>query len=75
MIQDDLFLKQKQEKQTVQLATVSEVSDDGVRLLIDGESEPSQMLCRYPASYTPEAGDRVFFQRIGGAMLVLGKIS
>lgn len=75
MIQDNLFLKQTQEKQAVQLATVSEVAADGVRLLIDGESESSQMICRYLASYTPEAGDRVFFQRVGGAMLVLGKIS
>nr|DAD86609.1 MAG TPA: DNA binding protein [Siphoviridae sp. cth2082] len=32
------------------------------------------MVCACLASYTPAAGDRVFFQRVGGAMLVLGKI-
>jgi hypothetical protein len=59
---------------TAALATVTAVQEGGVTLLIDGETEASQMVCACLASYTPAAGDRVFFQRVGGAMLVLGKI-
>jgi hypothetical protein len=59
---------------TAALATVTAVQEGGVTLLIDGETEASQMVCACLASYTPAAGDRMFFQRVGGAMLVLGKI-
>lgn len=74
MIQDDLFRRQKQAQVRPTLATVTSVQEGGVTLLIDGETEPSQMVCACLASYTPAAGDRVFFQRVGGTMLVLGKI-
>lgn len=75
MIPDNLFRTEQQAQQAVQLATVTAVTDTGVQLQIDGEPAASQMDCRCLASYTPTRGDRVFFQRIGGAMLVLGKIS
>lgn len=74
MIQDNLFRKPQQAQARPTLATVTAVQEGGVTLLIDGETEPSQMVCACLASYTPAAGDRVFFQRVGGAMLVLGKI-
>ena len=71
MIQDNLFRKPQQAQAR---PTVTAVQEGGVTLLIDGETEASQMVCACLASYTPAAGDRVFFQRVGGAMLVLGKI-
>lgn len=74
MIPDNLFQTQKQEPVRAQLATVTEVTDGGVTLLIDGEDEASQMACRYLSSYQPVRGDRVYFQRVGGAMLVMGKV-
>ena len=74
MIPDNLFQTQKQEQPRAQLATVMEVTDDGVLLRIDGEDATSQAACRYLSSYQPARGDRVYFQRIGGAMLVLGKV-
>lgn len=74
MIQDNLFRKPKQESTRPTLATVTTVTEGGVTLLIDGETTASQMVCACLASYTPTAGDRVLFQRVGGTMLVLGKI-
>lgn len=74
MIPDNLFQTQKQEPVRAQLATVTEVTDSGVMLLIDGEDEASQTVCRYLSSYQPVRGDRVYFQRVGGAMLVMGKV-
>lgn len=75
MIQDNLFRQQKQESVRPTLATVASVTEDGgVTLLIDGETAASQMVCACLASYSPTAGDRVLFQRVGGTMLVLGKV-
>ena len=74
MIQDNLFRKPQQAQARPTLATVASVEDGGVTLIVDGETEASQMVCACLASYTPAAGDRVLFQRVGGAMLVLGKI-
>ena len=74
MIPQDLFQKEKQEPVRAQLATVTQITDDGVLLLIDGEDEASQTACRYLSSYSPKPGDRVYFQRVGGAMLVMGSV-
>lgn len=74
MIPDNLFQSQKQPEERAQLATVTEVTDGGVMLLIDGENEASRTACRYLSSYQPTRGDRVYFQRVGGAMLVMGKV-
>lgn len=74
MIPQNLFQKEKQEPVRAQLATVTKITDDGVLLLIDGEDEASQTACRYLASYSPKPGDRVYFQRVGGAMLVMGSV-
>lgn len=32
------------------------------------------MIRRYLSSYSPKPGDRVYFQRVGGAMLVMGSV-
>lgn len=74
MIQDNLFRQQKQAETRPTLATVASVEDGGVTLIVDGETAASQMVCACLASYTPTAGDRVLFQRVGGTMLVLGKV-
>lgn len=74
MIPQNLFQKEKQEPVRAQLATVTQITDDWVLLLIDGEDEASQTACRYLSSYQPTRGDRVYFQRVGGAMLVMGKV-
>lgn len=74
MIPDNLFQSQKQPEERAQLATVTAVTEDGVMLLIDGENETSQTACRYLSSYQPVRGDRVYFQRVGGAMLVMGSV-
>lgn len=74
MIPQNLFQKEKQEPVRAQLATVTQITDDGVLLLIDGEDEASQTACRYLSSYSPKPGDRVYFQRVGGAMLVMGSV-
>lgn len=74
MIRDNLFRQQKQTETKPTLATVASVEDGGVTLIVDGETAASQMVCACLASYTPTAGDRVLFQRVGGTMLVLGKV-
>ena len=74
MIPQDLFQKEKQEPVRAQLATVTQVTEDGVMLLIDGENDTGQTACRYLSSYSPKPGDRVYFQRVGGAMLVMGSV-
>lgn len=74
MIQDNLFRQQKPAETKPTLATVASVEADGVTLIVDGETAASQMVCVCLASYTPTAGDRVLFQRVGGTMLVLGKV-
>mgnify|MGYP004574983539 CR=1 FL=1 len=47
MIPQDLFQKEKQEPVRAQLATVTQVTEDGVMLLIDGENDAGQTACRY----------------------------
>lgn len=74
MIPQDLFQKEKQEPVRAQLATVTQVTEDGVMLLVDGENDAGQTACRYLSSYSPKPGDRVYFQRVGGAMLVMGSV-
>lgn len=74
MIPQDLFQKEKQEPVRAQLATVTQVTEDGVMLLIDGENDAGQTAWRYLSSYSPKPGDRVYFQRVGGAMLVMGSV-
>lgn len=74
MIPQDLFQKEKQEPVRAQLATVTQVTEDGVMLLIDGENDAGQTAGRYLSSYSPKPGDRVYFQRVGGAMLVMGSV-
>lgn len=57
MIPQDLFQKEKQEPVRAQLATVTQVTEDGVMLLIDGENDAGQTACRYLSSYSPKPGD------------------
>ena len=74
MIPQNLFQREKQEPVRPQLATVTQVTEDGVMLLIDGENDAGKTACRYLSSYSPKPGDRVYFQRVGGAMLVMGSV-
>ena len=46
MIPQNLFQKEKQEPVRAQLATVTQVTEDGVMLLIDGENDAGQTACR-----------------------------
>lgn len=43
-------------------------------VLFDGETTASSRTYTYLASYTPTAGDRVLFAKVGTGGVVLGKI-
>lgn len=74
MIPQDLFQKEKQEPVRAQLATVTPGHGGRRDAVIDGENDAGQTACRYLSSYSPKPGDRVYFQRVGGAMLVMGSV-
>lgn len=57
------------------LGTIHAVDDDnGLRLIIDGEDEPTTKKYSYMASYVPTANDRVIIEEISGSYVIMGKV-
>lgn len=57
------------------LGTISSVdSTNGVKLIIDGEDEPTTKKYTYMASYVPTANDRVLIEEVGGSYVIMGKV-
>lgn len=55
-------------------AKVAEVGANGLRLILPGESVPTQKYYNYLASYSPTIGDRVAVIKNGGTFLIIGKL-
>lgn len=55
-------------------AKVAEVGTGGIRLLLPGESLPTQKYYNYLTSYSPTVGDRVAVIKNGGTFLIIGKL-
>ncbi len=55
-------------------ATVTAVSGRRAKLLIAGESTPTEKFYKCVSSYVPVVGDRVYIDRSSGTYVVLGKI-
>ena len=55
------------------IATIYEITDQGVRLLIDGESAPTGKSYQRLSTYNPVVNDRVIVAQIGNTYVVLGK--
>ena len=60
----------------LQLATVAAVTEEGLSLIPDGETEATQKKYKYMTSAygNPAAGDRVVVMRLSGTYVVLGRI-
>ena len=57
------------------LGTISSVdSTNGLKLILDGEDEPTTKKYTYMASYVPEATDRVLIEEVGGSYVIMGKV-
>ena len=55
-------------------AKVAEVGANGLRLILPGESVPTQKYYNCLASYSPTVGDRVAVIKNGGTFLIIGKL-
>lgn len=49
-------------------------NNNGLRVLVDGETSTSTKKYSYLASYVPAVNDRVVIEEIGGSYVILGKI-
>lgn len=55
-------------------ATVVASSAQGVKIRIDGEAKAGEKYYKRLASYAPVINDRVYFIRVSGTILILGKV-
>lgn len=55
------------------LATVSQVTTSGIKIQLDGETEPMEK--PYKRIYTVRAGNRVLVLKMNGTFIVLGPLS
>lgn len=64
------------QKQELLLATVVSVTNDGLTMILDGESEATQKKYKFLTSAYPDpaAGDRVVVMQLSGTYIVLGRI-
>lgn len=53
---------------------VTYIANQGINLMIDGETVRTTKRYRHLSSYTPSNGDRVLILEIAGTYIVLGKI-
>lgn len=61
------------EEEDIQLATVKEVVEgDGVKIQIDGESNPRETY--YKSLVIPQVGDRVFYIETSKTLLIIGSL-
>lgn len=64
------------EKPEFLLATVSALSNDGIQLIFDGQTEPSQKYYKRVANLSPPGtGNRVVVMKHSGTYIVLGEIT
>ena len=57
------------------LGTIAQIDNvAGLKLIIDGEDEPTTKKYHYMASYVPQANDRVIIEEISGSYVVMGKV-
>ena len=57
------------------LGVIKNVDDNnGLKVLIDGETSTSTKKYSYLASYVPAVNDRVVIEEIGGSYVIIGKI-
>ena len=54
------------------LATVTEVTDSGIRIQLDGESDPMEK--PYKRIYTVRTGNRVLVLKMNGTFIVIGPL-
>lgn len=58
---------------TFYLATVSQVTNSGIKIQLDGETEPMEK--PYKRIYTVRVGNRVLVLKMNGTFIVLGPLS
>ena len=57
------------------LGTIDSIdSANGLRVIVDGESNASTKKYNYLSSYVPETGDHVLIEEINGSYVILGKV-
>lgn len=57
------------------LGTIASVTENGVTLILDGETEPTSKEYMIIDSYAPSVGDRVLVEEISNTYVVVGKVS
>ena len=69
------FVKPEPQKVPLpRMATVDSVSEAGVIVTLDGDTEPRTKAYKRVASYTPASGDRVLLLPISGTYIIMGKV-
>lgn len=66
----NLFVQEKDGKKTASFATIAEIYDDGISLLFDGETTPSQKHYQCNTSAVFAKGNRVKILRDSGTYIV-----
>lgn len=56
------------------IATVAEIGQKGIRLILPGETVSTQKYYNALSSYDPVVGERVAVIENGGTLLILGKL-
>lgn len=64
--------KRTEQKETAYFAEVTEVTNKGVKLKIDGEKEERPKY--YNALVNVNVGDRVYLQHVSGTIIIIGKL-
>ena len=76
MTQNPFVQKAPAQDPNVGFATVAGVTNEGVLLQLDEEEEPGdkaykRILDAYP---DPQEGDRIMFRRVGGSLVIHGRV-
>lgn len=70
MTEDNLFVQEPEEKKQINFATVSEIYEDGISLLFDGEDTPSEKHYKCNSFILFAKGDRVRIVEDSGTYIV-----
>lgn len=70
---DNIDINLQSGESTFYLATVSQVTNSGIKIQLDGETEPMEK--PYKRIYTVRVGNRVLVLKMNGTFIVLGPLS
>lgn len=69
-IDRNIFAQPQKKKEEILLATITEISSEGVKIRFDGEENASNKICKRNKSITFKVGDRVKVLPYSGTYIV-----